>query len=235
MRDTRRPALVVFAAVFVLGAAGLLVAAGIDDRRLAFTLGVQSTQVATVLQPGSTACQGPIAVPADARSVRFPVGTFGAPGPRLEVFTQTAGVAAARSSVAAGYADGATVSAAPGGIASGQRIELCVRNAGRRKVALHGGAPAAARTSILEVDGLDVGTDLSLVFERGEPRSMLSALGDAFGRAALFHPAWVSAGQLWVLAALLVTALPAALVLALRWALADPPPRAGEKPGLASD
>ncbi len=45
---------------------------------------------------------------------------------------------------------------------------------------------------------------------------MLSALGDAFERAALFHPSWVSAALLWVLAVLLVAGLPVALLMALR-------------------
>lgn len=216
MRDARRAALIVLGVAFVLGVVGLLAAAALDERRLAFTLGVQATQVAAVLEPGDAACQGPIDVSADARSVKFPVGTFRAPGPELQVLTRTAGGIAGRASVLAGYGDGATVSASPGGFVFGQRIEVCVRNAGRRKVALYGGAPQAARTSTLKLDGRDAGTDLALVFERDDPRSMLASLGDAFERAALFHPSWVSAGLLWVLAVLLVIAMPAALLLALR-------------------
>lgn len=216
MPDARRPAVIAFAAVFVLGVVGLLAVAALDERRLAFTLGVQPAQVAAVLQPGVTACQGPIDVPADARTVRFEVGTFGAPGPRLQVFTRTAGGITGRASVPAGYADRATVAASPGGIVAGRRIALCVRNAGRRQVSLWGGVAGAARTSTARLDGRDAATDLALVFERSESRSMLAALGDAFERAALFHPSWVSAGLLWVLAALLVLGLPVALLMALR-------------------
>ena len=216
MRDVRRSALVAFAAAFVLGLVGLLAVAALDERRLAFTLGVQPTQVAAVLGPGDTACQGPIDAPADAGSVRFPVESFGAPGPALQVFTLTAGGVGGRDSVPSGYRGRTTVAAHPGGIVAGQRIELCVRNTGSRKVALYGGAPAAARTSELKLAGRDAGTDLTLVFERGESRSMLAALGDAFERAALFHPSWVGAGLLWVLAALLVIALPVVLLLAVR-------------------
>jgi hypothetical protein len=218
MRDARRLPLIAFAAVFVLGVVGLLAVAALDERRLAFTLGVQPAQVAVVLQPGDIACQGPIDVPADADSVKFEVGTFGAPGPRLEVLTPR-GEAGGRGSVPGGYRDRAIVSASPNGIDSGQRIAVCVRNAGRRQVSLWGGVAGAARTSKLLVDGRDAQTDLALVFEREESRSMLSALGDVFERAALFHPSWVSAGLLWALAVLLLTALPVALVLALRTAL----------------
>ncbi len=219
MRDVRRPALVALAAVFVLGAVGLLTVAALDDRPLAFTLGVQPAQVAAVLQPGQTVCQEPIDVPADARTVRFSVGTFGAPGPQLQVLTRTSGAIAGRDSVRAGYGDRATVAASPRGIVAGRRIELCVRNVGRRQVTIWGGVAGAARTSTARVDGHDAGTDLTLVFERGESRSMLAAMGDVFERAALFHPSWVSAGLLWALAALLLTGLPVALLLALRAAL----------------
>ena len=65
--------------------AGLVVVAITDDRELAFTLGVRPTQVAAVVEPGKRACQRPIDVAADARSVRFQVGTFRSPGPQLAV------------------------------------------------------------------------------------------------------------------------------------------------------
>jgi hypothetical protein len=219
MRDARRHALIAFGTVFVLGVAGLVVAAALDDRRLSFTLGVQPTQVAAVLDPGEVACQGPIDVPASARTVKFPVDTFGAPGPALEVLTP-AGESGGRASVPAGYRGHTTVSASPNGIVAGRRIGLCVGNAGKRKVALYGGAPQASRTSRLMLNGRDTGTDLTLVFDRAEQRSFLSALGDVFDRAALFHPSWVGAGLLWVLAGLLVLALPAALGAALSGAAA---------------
>ena len=215
MRDARRSALIAFVVTFALGVVGLLLVAALDERRLAFTLGVQPTQVAAVLQPGDTACQGPLDVPDDAASVNFPVGTFRAPGAPLEVLVKTLAGVAGRAAVPAGYADNSTVTARPGRIESGARIAVCIRNAGRRRVALYGGAPQAARTSRLVVDGRNAAKDLTLVFERAESRSFLSALGDAFDRAALFHPSWVAAGLLWVLAILLVTGLPAALGAAL--------------------
>ena len=52
---------------------------------------------------------------------------------------------------------------------------------------------------------------------------MLSALPDALDRATLFHPSWVGRGLLWALAALLLVALPGALMLALSAALRDTP------------
>lgn len=223
MRDRARGALIVFAVVFAAGVVGLLATGALDERRLAFTLGVQPTQVAAVVEPQQTACQGPIDVPAGAGSVRFPVGTFARPGPALEVQVRTATGVAGRATVAPGYGDNTTVAASAGGIEAGRRVALCVHNSGRRKVALYGGAPQAARTSFAVVDGRPAGSDLTLVFERSHERSMLSALPDALERATLFHPSWVGRGLLWALAGLLLVALPGALMLALRAALRDTP------------
>jgi hypothetical protein len=215
MRDTRRTALMVFAGAFALGVAGLLLVAALDERRLAFTLGVQPTQIVAVVQPGQTACQAPIDVPADARSVELPVGTFRAPGPQLEVLVRTAAGVAGRDTVPAGYPDSSTVSASPAGIESGRQVEVCVRNTGSRKVALYGGAPQAARTTALTVDGRARPADLTLVFERGERRSMLAALPDVFQRASLFHASWLRPWMLWALAALALIGIPLLLAGAL--------------------
>ena len=221
MRNAARSASLAFALVCVVGIAGVIAAAALDERRLAFTLGVQPAQVAAVVQPGDTACQSPIDVPADASTVEFPVGTV-APGPPLVVSVRTGAREAGRATVPAGYRDRATVKASPPGIEQGRRVMLCVRNAGRRPVSLYGGASQATRTSRLTLDGVDTNTDLTLVFERSKARSMLSALPDAIERATLFKAGWISQGLLWVLAALLVTAVPAVVVAALRAALRAP-------------
>ena len=222
MRSAARSASLVLAAVCVVGVAVVIVAAALDERRLAFTLGVQPAVVAAVLQPGDTACQGPIDVPADAATVRFLVDTGGVPGPPLAVSVRTSDGVFGPATVAGGYRGRSTVEASPPGIEKGRRVALCVRNAGRRQVSLYGGASQASRTSELTVDGREATTDLTLVFERGEARSMLSALPDAIERATLFKAGWIGEGLLWALAVLLVTAVPAALVVALRAALREP-------------
>jgi hypothetical protein len=221
MRNAARSASLAFAVVCVVGIAGVI-AAALDERRLAFTLGVQPALVAAMLQPGDTACQGPIAAPADAGAVRFPVGTGGAAGPPLTVSVRTVAGVAGRATVPAGYRGRAVVNASLPGIEKGRRIALCVRNAGSRPVALYGGPPQASRTSALRLGGRETNTDAALVFERSESTSMLSLLPDAIERATLFKAGWIGEGLLWALAILLVTAVPAALVLGLRAALREP-------------
>lgn len=80
-----RSAIVAFAVVVACALVGLLVVALTDDRELAFTLGVQPSQAAVVVQPGGRACQKPIDTSAPVRRVRFKVGTFRQPGPALAV------------------------------------------------------------------------------------------------------------------------------------------------------
>jgi hypothetical protein len=217
-----RISLVVLIAVCATGVLGVIVAAALDERRLAFTLGVQPGQVVAVLQPDQTACQGPIAVPADARQVVFPAATGSPHESPLLVLVRTASGVAGRATAPAGDSDRKIVNASPAGLKKGSEVSVCIRNAGSSPVALYGGPAQASRASSLALNGRDTRTDLSLVFERSEPRSMLSALPDAIERATLFKAGWVSEALLCGLAVMLVTVVPAVLVAALRAALREP-------------
>jgi hypothetical protein len=206
-----------FAAVMLAGLAGLILTAARDEEDLAFTLGVNASQVAAVLKPGQEACQRPIYPSADAAAVRFQVGTFRRAGPPLEVRSvPVQGGAAKSSAVPGGYADNSVITTPLSGVREGPAIGVCVRNAGRRDVALHGGAGLADRASAVFLDGKKLDTDLTLVFERAHPRSMLSALPDMFDRAALWRPGAVGPWVFWLLLGLVALAAP----LLLGWALA---------------
>jgi hypothetical protein len=212
-----------FAAVAGAGMLALLLTSVADRRDLAFTLGVQPAEVAAVLMPGHEVCQRPIDTSADAARVRFRVGTYGRPGPPLEVspiveHRSSSEVVIAgfrKSRVGGGYASGATLAAPVSNVKEGDRLRLCVRNAGREKVALYGNGPAAARTSAAFLDGKQLNTDLTLVFERSSRRSMLATFPDMFERAALWHPGWVGAWTFWVLLAFVLVGVPLLLWRAL--------------------
>jgi hypothetical protein len=222
-----RAGLAGFAGVVVLGLAGLFVAAAADEEQLAFTLGVKPMQIAAVAKPRQQACQTPIDVPARASKVQFRLGTYGQAGPQLAVTAVSDGQTLGAGRVSPGYADNSTVTAALGAVPAGRRIRLCIRNEGSHPVALYGGAAQAARTSAAQVDGKELATDITLVFERSHPRSMLSALPDMFRRAALWHPGWVGEWTFWLLLGLAISAVP----LLLGWALA----RSEEVPGGSYD
>jgi hypothetical protein len=216
-----------FAGVVVLGLAGLLLTAVAREETLAFTLGVKPTQVAAVMKPGQQACQSPIDVAARAHTVQLEVGTYGRPGPPLVVTAESGQQRLGAGSVGAGYADRSTVTAVLGSVPAGRRITLCVRNDGKRQVAIYGGAALADRTSAAFLDGKKLDTDLTLVFKRAHPRSMLSALPDMFERAALWRPGWAGTWVFWLLLGLVAVAVP----LLLGWALA----RSEEVPGGSYD
>ena len=57
--------------------------------------------------------------------------------------------------------------------------------------------------------------------ERGQPRSLLARLPDAFTHASQFKPGWVGAWTFWALAALVLIAVPLLLARALSGALRD--------------
>ena len=231
----RRVGVGVLLGVSALALAGLATTTLTDDRKLAFTLGVQPTLAAAVLSPGAQACQGPVSASESAGSVRFPVGTFGLTAPELEVSVRDAsGRRLSTSRVAGGYRHDSTVGTTVQGVRDGSVIVVCVRNIGRNRIALNGGPAQAARTSGLEVGGTPVGADMALVFERSSATSMAALISKALDRAALFKAGWVSPGLLTALGIAFLVGVPGLLALAL----AGAEPRAGgrsSRPGLPSD
>jgi hypothetical protein len=204
----------VLIALAVLAVIGLIAIMATDKRDLAFTLGVRPTQVATVLRPGSEACQRPIDVSSEADSVEFQVGTYRRPGEPLEVMVRNASGRIGSARVPGGYADNSRLRVRVGEIKEGDRIAACIRNLGRSRLALYGGPDQAARTSALFLEGKPQPADITLIFHR-ESRSMLSQLSDIFERAALFHPGWVGSWLFWVLAAAVALGVPLLLSLAM--------------------
>ena len=212
MRNRR---VIALAAIAVLAIAGLGLVMSRDKRVLAFTLGVRATNVAAVVKPGEEACQRPIDASASASSVELQIGTFHRPGPPLELSVHTAGGPAGKGALRGGYPDNSRPRVNVAGIKEGERFFVCVRNAGQRRVALYGGAPGAARNSAVFLEGKEQPADLTLIFHRDEPRSVLSLLPTVFDRATLFTAAWIGPWLLWLMAAAVVIAVPLLLALAL--------------------
>jgi hypothetical protein len=208
------------AAFLVVAAGGLLalaVVAASDSRALAFTLGVPPTQVGAELRPGQTACQAPVVVPSAFSRVRFQVGTYRRRGEPLEVVVRSlrSGTAVGQGRLRGGYPDVSKPAVGVGRVAPEEEVEVCIRNTGNSKAALYGGVTAAAPGTDARVAGAETGTDLTLLFERAEPRSMLATVPDVFRRASVFRPGWAGSWTFWVLALLLGVGVPALLALAL--------------------
>jgi hypothetical protein len=224
----------IMCALTLAGVLGLALAAIFGERSQAFTLGV--TRAATTkVAPDGEVCQSPVAVPAAAAfdGVTFAVGTQQRPGPPLEVTVREAdltrpgaldGAVLARGTLDRGYPD---VDRAPEHtvwlqrVPDEQTVAVCIRNRGRHPAFVYGNADIAARTSTAFLDGQPTGNDLALEFDRREPRSLASLVPAMVDRAALFRAGLIGPWTYWLLGGLVLLAVPALLVRALRSATAE--------------
>lgn len=217
-------ALVVFGVVVIAGVGAVLLAASRDERDLAFTLGVAPSTLAAELSPGTEACQRPVVVGETFTGVRFQIGTYERSGSALAVTVRPAGEPGivARGTLQGGYPDVSEQTVRlDRAVDKGQRIAVCARNVGDRRIAIYGGPELAKRNSSVVIDRQPVATDMTLVFTR-ESRSALAQVPDVFERASAFRPVWVGPWTFWALAGLLLIAVPALLAVALRDAFRDP-------------
>jgi hypothetical protein len=210
---------VLLLALCALGLIGAAIYSATQERTLAFTLGVPSNSAVAPLRPGQQLCQQPVAVP-DADSafdaVAVQLGTYGRPGPALELTIRSGARTLAVGHLPGGYGDDASPSIPVGHVGDRAPLRVCVRNAGQDRVALYGAADAAARNSSAAVDGKPLNADVNLVFERAHPRSVASLAPAILSRASLFRVSWLGAWTYVLLALLVLAGIPALLALALR-------------------
>jgi hypothetical protein len=220
MRSSGLAALV---ATVVCGLIALALVAERDDRALAFTTGVVPSIPAAELRSGETVCQSPISVPQGFDRVSVQAGAPGSLGQPLEVSVRSAeGRRLGRGRVPGGYFGPSEQATTVGEIAAGQKISVCMRNAGARKVALYGNAGSAALPSAAVQKGRALDTDITLVFLDREPQSMLSLVPEVFERASLFRPGWVGPWLFWALSAAALLGVPLLLARALTHSQDEP-------------
>jgi hypothetical protein len=201
------------AAVAALGVLAVLFAALLDERERAFTVGLPPVRIAAELQPGERACRADVDVPAGFSRLRLFTASFGRPGPALGI---TAG--GARGTVAAGYPDNSPVEASLGDVVAGQRINVCVTNEGKSRVALLGSPPD---TPPPHLGDPELEPELGVTFLRDEPRSMAALVPEAFERASRFRPVWVGPWTFWTLLVLVAAGVPTLLMAAYRSTVTD--------------
>lgn len=223
-------------AVCALAVAAVALAAGSDDRPLAFDLGVHTSIVAVALDPGREQCEVGVHVPVGFSAARLTLGTYGRPGPPLAVVVRDTFTRRplARGGLPAGSADGAAaaVRVTPA-VARGRLVDVCVRNAGPGRVALYGGPPRDAQLSAIGSPAGRPGprADIALDFLRAKPRSALSLVPDVFERAAVFRPGFVGSWTFWLLLVAVALGLPLLLAAALRRSFGREPPGSGPTAG----
>jgi hypothetical protein len=213
----RRGGALTLLAVVALGLVGLLVTATRDERDLAFTIGVVPTIPAAKLRPGAQVCQGNITVPQAFTRVQVKAGSPGGPGEplALQVRTFPSNELLTQGRIEGGYPYAAELSGGVGEVRAGERVAVCIRNAGDRQAWLFGNSAVASLPSQATLGGNTLATDVALVFGEDQPSSMLSRLPEVFERASVFRPGWVAPWVYWVLTALAVLGAPVLLARAL--------------------
>jgi hypothetical protein len=213
-----------FLAIAAAALVGVVVAAAVDRRDLAFTNGVPVTRIAAVLRPGVAACQRRVLVVEGFRAVEITptaLGHHGTPPLAVEVRDSRTRRRLAMGSVPGGYPDHLRRPVPVGSVRAGARVDVCVVNRGEHRIGLAGGKAESVPDSPLVVGALrDERRALTLRFLRGHPRSVLSQVPVIFRRASLFRPGWVGPWTFWLLGALVALGVPALLSRAL--AAAEP-------------
>src|SRR4051794_29474452 len=123
----------VVAGVCALAVVALAVVAFAQRTSMAFTLGVAPATPAVTLEPGKTACQLPVNVPADAGFDRVALTLGGGQPVAVRVRAlEGAQRVLASGRHAGGYADEAQVVVKTGEVADESRVQVCVVNGGSR-------------------------------------------------------------------------------------------------------
>ncbi|MGH2837228.1 MAG: hypothetical protein ACRDJY_02630 [Thermoleophilaceae bacterium] len=205
-------------AVCAAALVGVIAVAAADERKLAFTLGVRSTGSIIVIPPDGVACQERIGVPAEFATVSFELGTYFKPGPAIDVEVRRtgSGEVLAQGALAAGYPDNQRHLVDIGAVGDEQFVDVCLHNQGSRKVAVYAGKEDASYTSRPSVNGEERRHDMDLIFFRDDSTTMLALLPESFDRAALWYPAALRGWFVWLLAGLVLLAVPALLLRALQ-------------------
>ena len=171
---------------------------------------------------GERACLSPVPLDPEMTSAEILVNSGTRPPMPLEVSVRARGYVA-RGRAPASYAPGVDAPVRVALDAPRQRVDgrVCVRNAGRRTVALVGtNEPRSVAVPRVTVDGkLQPPQNIALTFYGETRESVLEDPGGVVSRASAFTGSYVPAWLAWVLVVTLLAVVPAGVVLALAWAL----------------
>jgi hypothetical protein len=147
--------------------------------------------------------------------VRFRVGSYAKPGPPLLVTVKAPGYASTVR-VKAGWEDNIEHQLPLRRPAHDQLATLCIRNAGRRKIALYAAADNAQSRVAVFLDHKRIGPTPQLSFFEGRTRSIAQNAGVTAQRMATFRGIFGHEWIVWALAVLFALGTPI-LVGAALW------------------
>jgi hypothetical protein len=171
---------------------------------------------------GERACLSPIPLDPEMTSAEILVNSGTRPPMPLEVSVRAPGYVA-RGRAPASYPQGVDAPVRVALDAPRRRLDgrLCVRNLGRRTVALVGtNEPRSVAIPRVTAGGkLQPPQNIALTFYGDTDESVLEDPGSVVSRASAFTAAYVPAWLVWVLVVTLLVGVPAGVILALAWAL----------------
>jgi hypothetical protein len=173
-----------------------------------------TAQSVVALGPGDVVCMRAVAVEQHAGQVRFVTGTYGKPGPPLEVRVTGEGYRTT-ARLPGGYADNSAHAVAIEPPTRPLLVTACIRDAGARKVALYGSSDRSRSRVLVTVNGHGEGVAPQLAFYEREPVSIAERLSSVVERVAAFHGFLGHTWLVWLVALLVVAAVPAGIGAAL--------------------
>jgi hypothetical protein len=170
-----------------------------------------------IVEGGLRLCMSDIAISAETEQARIIVGTYFKPGPPLHVTVKGPGYNAT-ADVPAGFKDNATLAIPLPKPKHSELVTMCIRNGGKRKIAIYGAGGRSQSRVQLSINGVAGGPPPQLSFYSRNPVSIASNAGVTAGRIAVFRGFLDHAWIVWLLAILVVVAVPILLAFALRGA-----------------
>jgi hypothetical protein len=211
---TARRARLGVAIVGLLGIVAMLVVAGTrsETRQLGSNL-VLEREFPVIVGGGQQACQLEAAIPGGSGTLQLLVGTYGRPGPALAVRITRSGRTLSATHVSPGWRQGHLTVPIPVVRGDTLRATVCIRNEGRRRIAL-GGRISDAK-SAARVAGRPQAGQFRIAYLTAGPQSGWSFFGRLPDRVASVRAAIPGAATLWVWIALAL-----AVVGSVVWLLA---------------
>jgi hypothetical protein len=171
------------------------------------------------LPPGQSACFGKAVAEQHSRQARFRTTTYGRPGPPLRLTLAGPGYTHSYD-LPGGYPPVGEQRVAIQPPARPTPLRVCIANRGKHPVGLFASSDRTRSRSLAIVGGHVTGASVVFGFWETGVVDVRRRLPDIAERITIFRPAYVGKWFAWTLALLLVVAIPAALLVALRRTLA---------------
>lgn len=217
MRRSAWLAVLAGAAVILLGAMAWWRPFVVDKRQFVASIPQPSPLFSAPLIPlagGERLCFAPAVMDTRSEQATFLVKPRGRRGEPLRLALDGPGYRFA-AGVPGGYRGDTVMNVPVPAPARDVALRICLENAGRRGVYVHGAEDRTLTPLTVTRDGTTISINPVFVFFESKPRSLLAHLPVAFERMAQFRPGFVRTWLIWALTLIAVAAVPAGALWAL--------------------